>query len=108
MASLDVLVFPTLWYECSPLIIQEAFAVQLPVVASRIGAVEESIRDGHDGILFPPGDADGLYETLLALYRDPARVRSLREGIPAVRRISDHLDDVMHAYSAVLGQPVNN
>jgi len=108
LATLDVLVLPTLWYECSPLVIQEAFAAGVPLVASRIGAVEENIQDGQDGLLFPAGDANALYEILLQLYREPARLIALRKGIRPVRTMDAHLADVLGVYSDILGEAFHN
>jgi glycosyltransferase involved in cell wall biosynthesis len=57
------LVFPSIWYEGAfPLSIIEAFACGLPVIASKIGAMEESIADGQTGLLFPCGNATNLAE----------------------------------------------
>ncbi len=108
LAAMDVLVLPTMWYEASPLTIQEAFATRVPMVASRIGAIEELVRDGVDGLLVPPGDIDALYEALLLLYQDPQRLASLRAAIRPVRTDDEHAADVIQVYEAVLTQPVPN
>ena len=57
-------VFPSLAYETFGLAIVESFSARVPVVASRIGAVPEIIEDGVNGILFTPGDTDGLVQAL--------------------------------------------
>jgi glycosyltransferase involved in cell wall biosynthesis len=44
LAETDVLVVPSLWYENSPVVIQEAFAAGVPVIASDIGALREKVR----------------------------------------------------------------
>ena len=98
MAHFDVLVLPTLWYEASPLIIQEAFAVDLPIVASDIGAMPELIADDVDGLLVPPGDVDALRDALLRLLEDPDLLQQLRQGIHPVRSIDDHLQEVGALY----------
>lgn len=64
LGDLDALVMPTLWYEASPATIREAFAAGLPVIASNLGAPGSMVRDGVDGLLFPPGDAAALREIL--------------------------------------------
>ncbi|MFQ5399192.1 MAG: glycosyltransferase family 4 protein [Anaerolineae bacterium] len=98
LSSFDVLVLPTLWYEASPLTIQEAFAVRVPLVASRIGAMQEKIRDGIDGILFSPGDVDALRETLHLLLTEPERLSQLRSGICPVRTMADHAREINSIY----------
>lgn len=54
------LVMPSIWYEGFPLVLMEAFACGLPVIASRLGSMPELIEDGHTGLLFNPGSADDL------------------------------------------------
>ena len=56
LANLDVLVVPSIWQENSPFVIREAFAAGVPVVASRIGGIPETVQDGENGLLFEPGE----------------------------------------------------
>jgi glycosyltransferase involved in cell wall biosynthesis len=58
LAETDVLVVPSLWYENSPVVIQEALAADVPVIASRVGALPEKINDEQR--LFPVGDVGEL------------------------------------------------
>ena len=52
--------FPSVWYEGFPLTLVEAFAQATPVLASRLGAAGEIVRDGWTGLHFDPGDASDL------------------------------------------------
>jgi glycosyltransferase involved in cell wall biosynthesis len=64
-----------------PNVLLEAGALELPVVASHIGAVPELIEDGVNGRLVPPDDPSALGGALAALIRDPAaRLRCGRAG----------------------------
>lgn len=58
------LVFPSRWYEGMPIVILEAFAAGVPVIAARIGAAASLVRDGETGRTFEPGDAAGLAAAL--------------------------------------------
>lgn len=50
--------------EGMPNVVLEAMASGLPVIAARVGGVEEIIRDGDNGLLFEPGSLAGLVSTL--------------------------------------------
>ena len=54
----------SIWYEGLPFTIMEAFSTGTPVIASRLGAMEESIEDGYNGLLFTPGDTNDLERTI--------------------------------------------
>jgi glycosyltransferase involved in cell wall biosynthesis len=60
MKKARFLVCPSECYENFAMVIVEAFAFGLPVIASRLGAMAEIISDGHTGILFAPGDPEDL------------------------------------------------
>src|SRR5688572_17486018 len=74
LASMDVAVapYPLLSnFYFSPLKLYEYMAAGLPIVASRIGQVEEVIQHGETGMLVPPGDAVAMAQCLIELHRHP-------------------------------------
>jgi glycosyltransferase involved in cell wall biosynthesis len=60
MQSAAALVIPSNWYEGFPMVLVEAYASGLPVIASRIGALAELVEDGVTGLLFEPGNPGDL------------------------------------------------
>jgi glycosyltransferase involved in cell wall biosynthesis len=62
-----------------PLTLIEALAVGLPVVATRVGGVQEVIEDGKTGLLAPRGDDVALAKHVLRLAGDPALSRQMAE-----------------------------
>jgi glycosyltransferase involved in cell wall biosynthesis len=60
MKQARFVVFPSEWYETFGLVLVEAFACGVPVIASRLGAIEEVVDAGQTGLLFTPGDAADL------------------------------------------------
>lgn len=53
-------VVPSIWWENSPLVIQEAFAACRPVICSNVGGMAEKVRHGENGFHFRVGNAADL------------------------------------------------
>jgi phosphatidylinositol alpha-mannosyltransferase len=82
LARAEVVCAPSLGGESFGMVLTEAFAAATPVLASDIPGYREVLRDGHDGLLVPPGDALALAEALRTLALTP----SLRARMAASAR----------------------
>ena len=85
----DILALPSL-HEGFGLVLAEALASGVPVVASRTGPVPEIVREEETGLLFAPGDSRGLAATLHRLLAAPALRREMgcRGRVDAVARFA--------------------
>jgi glycosyltransferase involved in cell wall biosynthesis len=71
LAAADAFLFPTEREEAAPLVLPQAMACSLPVVASRIGGITEVVdRPGENGLLVAPGDLGALVEAMRLLASD--------------------------------------
>jgi glycosyltransferase involved in cell wall biosynthesis len=84
MRSAACLVMPSVWFECFPRTLVEAYACGLPVVASRVGALEELVEHGRTGLLFEPGSADDLARKLAYARANPQRMREMGDNARAL------------------------
>lgn len=71
------LVLPSIWYECFPRTLVEAFACALPVIASRLGPLADLVEAGVTGMLFEPGDAADLARKLSWAQAHPERMAEM-------------------------------
>jgi glycosyltransferase involved in cell wall biosynthesis len=71
------LVFSSEWYENFPVTIAEAFACKTPVIASRMGAMQEIVRDGCTGLHFTPGDPEDLARKVEWAWTHPDEMRAM-------------------------------
>lgn len=74
----DVVVIPSLWYENYPLVLHEALACRVPVVASGVGGMAEKIKDGENGFTFAVGDSDALMKVLDRISRNPEILNGIK------------------------------
>ncbi len=63
-----------------PVVLMEAMASGVPVVASGISGIPELVEDGASGLLVPPRNPPALADALERLYRDPALRRRLGQA----------------------------
>ena len=105
LASIDVLVVPSIWIENSPFVIKEAFAAGLPVVASNLGGMAELVQDGRNGLLFTAGDSADLRRVITRLLDEPGLLATLREGIPRVKTIDEDAAWTQAIYEEAVGEP---
>ncbi len=102
LASADFAILPTLWYEASPLTIDEFFAAGLPVVASNLGAMPEKIGHEIDGLLFPTGDVDTLHHTLLRLQDEDGLLETLQSNVRPPVTLAWHIEQIMALYRTIV------
>jgi len=80
MQQAAFLVLPSEWYEGFPLVLVEAFAHGLPVLASNLGSMADIIKDGETGLLFTPGNAGDLASKAKWLLENPQQAQQLGEN----------------------------
>jgi glycosyltransferase involved in cell wall biosynthesis len=102
MAAIDWVVVPSIWWENSPLVIQEAFQHGRPVICSDIGGMAEKVTHGVTGLHFRIGDPTGLAATIREAVSSPGLWEQLSGAIPGVYRMEDHAAAVGAIYRALL------
>ena len=97
IAAAQILVLPSLM-EGLPVVLMEAMALGVPVIAPHLAGIPELVNDGENGLLFPPADWDGLARRLAELITQP-ELRA-RLGAAAQQRVRDEF--AMEAATAPL------
>jgi glycosyltransferase involved in cell wall biosynthesis len=83
MKDAQALIFPSVWYEGFPMVIAEAYAVGLPVIASDLGSMSSLIEHGRTGLHFRPGDPEDLIAQVEKVSAQPAKLGQMRKGARA-------------------------
>jgi glycosyltransferase involved in cell wall biosynthesis len=96
MQSVHAVLIPSIWWENSPVVIQEALRNHRPIICSDIGGMAEKVRDGIDGFHFPAGSVVGLATLVRRLTAQPEMLAQVAEKISppvsADMTIAAHLD----------------
>lgn len=88
-SSADVFVLPTVTTEGFGIVILEAMACGVPVVATNVGGIPEIVEDGENGLLVPPKSSTALSNAIIYLLEnDEVRNKMKRRGLKKVREYS--------------------
>jgi glycosyltransferase involved in cell wall biosynthesis len=105
MQSVHAVLVPSIWWENSPVVIQEALRNRRPVICSDIGGMAEKVRDGVDGLHFSAGSPVALASLLRGIIDDRAILGDLTAGLTGRPAVSAGLDDYVSLYRELLGAP---
>ncbi len=100
IAHCNVLLMPSL-HEGLPYTLLEAMALGVPIIASRVGGLEEAIQDDATGLLVPPHDAAALAAAIQRLRAEPALRDSLGEQARQLQQERYSLEAMLEGYLAV-------
>lgn len=102
LSQVDLLIVPSLWRENSPLILLQAMAVGLPVLASDVSGMSSHIRPGINGELFEPGNSKALAALLDHLIAKPEQLTAMTGSLLKPTTIRDYVDQVESVYHELL------
>jgi len=78
MGQAAFLVVSSVWYEGLPRTLVESFSRGTPIIASKLGALEDLIRPGETGWHFEPNDASDLAMQITRAFASPEALRQMR------------------------------
>jgi glycosyltransferase involved in cell wall biosynthesis len=92
---MDLFVLPSLYGEGLPMVVLEAMANAVPVVAANVEGIPEAVRDGVDGLIFEPANPQDLADKLTSIIGDDERLTQMSRS--ALRRQREKLSDAAMA-----------
>ncbi|MGQ0622866.1 MAG: glycosyltransferase family 4 protein [Panacagrimonas sp.] len=98
MAAIDWVVVPSIWWENSPLVIQEAFQHGRPVICADIGGMAEKVRHEVDGLHFRVSSATDLARTLQRAVTEPGLWSRLVAGITPPPSLAQVIERQVRGY----------
>ncbi len=111
METAHFLVIPSLWYEGFPMVLVESFACSTPVIGSRLGAMQEIIRDGDTGLHFRVGNAGDLTHKLTWALEHLPEMKTMGEQARLAYlekySASSNYDALMRIYSNAIATPLD-
>ncbi|MEP3638200.1 MAG: glycosyltransferase family 4 protein [Paracoccaceae bacterium] len=100
LARSDMMVLPS-FAEGVPVVLMEAMASQIPVIATRVAGVAELVQDGTSGFVLAPGDVDALARAIVTLAQNPARRTAMGQAGRAQIEADFAIDGEAHRLAAL-------
>ena len=101
-----LLVVPSTWSETFGIVAAEAMSHGVPVVATRLGALQYTVDDEVTGLLFEKGNVPDLSEKISRVWNDPSLCRRLGRAAREKARDQFNVDvnfkQTMQAYQSAI------
>jgi len=111
MKRCQAVICPSIWYEGTPLTVIEAFATGTPVIASRLGAMMESVLNGYNGFLFTAGDPDDLKKKIRVFISETTSNKTLYQNARHTYlekfQSEVHYNAILKIYETAIAQEYN-
>jgi glycosyltransferase involved in cell wall biosynthesis len=79
LARAKLLIVPSTCFEGFPVVIQEAYSLGVPVVASRLGSLTELVQERVTGEYIDPSDPENIHSTVQRIWNDQTRLATYAE-----------------------------
>ncbi len=107
IATAGWLVVPSIWWENSPMVIQEACRNGRPVISSNIGGMAEKVQPGVHGLHFRVGSAADLARAITEAASDAERWHQFAKAAPLPPTLHSTVQTLRSLYSTPRGSLVN-
>ncbi len=101
MQEIDWVVIPSIWWENSPLVIQEAFKFGRPIICSDIGGMAEKVQHNVNGLHFRAGKSMNLKDTIIKAITDAELYQRLVDNTGEVFSIEESSLRHLELYQSV-------
>lgn len=99
MGEVDWIVMGSVWWENSPLVIQEAFKFGRPIITPDIGGMAEKVKPGKGGLNYRARDAVSLADVIKRIMDNLDLYENLRADLPAYSRLDEVVDRHIGVYA---------
>ena len=91
MGRVDLAVIPTLYYECTPLVLLEILVQRTPCLVTEGLGMSHIVKKGVSGDSFPPGNIEALRDRLISIVQNPAEVDEWRKNLYKPHSINEYI-----------------
>jgi len=108
LSAVDLAVVPSILKEGLPLVLVEASVMSLPLVATDIGGSPEIVKDGLNGFIVEPKDAQALAEKIIYLIEHPGVCREMGQQARGIWQAKFKKTDMLGKIEKIYSSALNN
>ncbi len=94
----DLALLPSSWFETGPITVYEAFAMNLPVIGTKLGGIEEICSHEFNSLLFELNNHKELANLIISVINEPNKIEYLKSNIPKPRSPKDLVLELKEVY----------
>ena len=94
----DLALLPSSWFETGPITVYEAFAMNLPIIGTKLGGIEEICSHQFNSLLFELNNHEALANLIISVINEPNKIDYLRSNLPLPRSPEDLAAELKKVY----------
>lgn len=102
LQEIDVGVIPSIWEEVFGIVGIEWLTAKIPVIGSNIGGIPEWLKDGENGFLASPNDAEQLAQKMKLFIKNPDLVAKIQQKIKPWKTLNQHIGEMIALYNNLI------
>tara|TARA_S200000501_G_scaffold362556_1_gene392186 strand:+ start:813 stop:2108 length:1296 start_codon:yes stop_codon:yes gene_type:complete len=97
----DLALLPSSWFETGPITVYEAFAMNLPIIGTKLGGIEEICSHQFNSLLFELNNHKALANLIISVIKEPKKIDYLRSNLPLPRSPRDLAKELKRVYEGL-------
>jgi FkbM family methyltransferase len=97
-AEIDVIITPSVWEDCAPLVVMESTSMRVPTIGARIGGITDFIIENENGFLYAYNSIDDLVSKIDYCIRNPKQIQDMRKTMPIRHSFSAYYEHLQKIY----------
>ena len=96
---IHVAIVPSIWEDCSPIVLNELRLSRTPIIGSRIGGIEEAVKHGINGFLFESGNTTELASYMKRFIDAPEIILDFMKAQDFTFDLADYMEKIKTIYN---------
>ncbi|MCX6147466.1 MAG: glycosyltransferase, partial [Candidatus Kapabacteria bacterium] len=106
--QLDIIVIPSIWEECGPLVAPESLNFRLPIIGAKIGGITDFVKDDFNGLLYTYNSPIDLYVKMKKVIKNKELIQKWKNNCKLSYNYNDYVEHISYIYDSLIANDIKS